>query len=397
MVAHMTDNSDMPETPDTPIWSAAAVDPLPVATAESPWPARRRRPSFSHLVAAAGGLLVIFGIVTLLSELADSSSGAGLAAMVAAGVVVGAYLALNVVGDGPIASALVVVSLFGAAVPMPFIVSAQDNPGIKGSATLMLLVPTAVWALLFFAGPARGRLPYLGAALLGLWLLVGVQVVDTGGPGGFAGSSYVSTSAVSGSLSPDGPGPSYVDIQSGEANDGLLVGRATLAGQFEDDGFTGDEGPGFFEQLSPFGFFFGDTPDAVGFVSLLFGVGYLAAAVALERRGARGGATPFVAIGNVALVLSTTLLATQLEDVGTSIYALAVGGSLIWFGAWTLRRFTSWLGVLMLLGGIGGLVSTITDDTVPGGLLLLLAGALTVVAATQVAGPASTVDEDSST
>jgi hypothetical protein len=220
--------------------------------------------------------------------------------------------------------------------------------------------------------------------------MVMVQVVDLGGAGDFATRTSVASSSGWTNTAPSGGTIAPIDASSSS----VASTQEDDFSQFEEGDFEEEEGPDFFSEFTPFDYFFGDTPDSVGIVSLLFGVGFLAAAVALHRRGARGGATPFVAIGNVALLASLVLLRPALDDVGTSVFGLVIGGALCWFGAWTARRATSWLGVLIFASGIGGLVTTITDDAVPGGVLLLVAGVLVVVAGSQISGPDSVADDD---
>lgn len=304
------------------------------------WWGERERPRFELVLGAVAGVLAAFGVFALLSE-ADSDTGRATAALLCVVGVVTALVARTRT-RGPLAVLCVAVVALLALGPVGFMLAADGGPGPLGSATLFFLVPTAVWATSYAIGPAQGRPVLLGLAAVGLLFLLLVQAVPgLGGP-----------------LDPSDSFSSEASFQGGE-----------------------DDTSGVEDTLTaPFSAFFGFSPDTtpMGGIALLLGLVYVGLAVGLDRQGRPGAATPLVAAGDLALVLSLLFLASDLKAGGTGVYALVLGAALCRLGAESGRRATVWLGALGMLIGVGGLIDAGVDDesATVAGAMALVAGAI---------------------
>lgn len=318
----------------------------------------------------------------MLSEVAgDGGAGAGVAGLVAAAAAAGAWAALRRVTGSVLRAAAVTAVFLLAAVPMALWVSTLDDVGVKAAASLYLLFTASAWLLAFSLGPTRGRPVFLAGALAAAWLLLSVLVVDTGGPaaGPFGSArsgvaAEVDVTSAQSAADDDGDGiPNEFDPDSGES-DPVGPDREPLS-QLTDDDESFDPASVF-----PFLFGFGLSLAAVGVVSLLLGLGYLALAWLLDRAGFDGSATPFQAVGVVALVVGTSVLSAEVGD-GGAVLSLAAGVLLLWLGTGSGRRLTAWLGVALVVGGAVGVVEAVVDDDVASSVLLLFLGAAALVAA----------------
>lgn len=132
---------------------------------------------------------------------------------------------------------------------------------------------------------------------------------------------------------------------------------------------------------NPDGSFQSDANSAF-YISLFIGAGYLLASWALDRRSLPGLATPFVAVGDIAVVVGTGGVAADLGDTGGSVLVIASGAALGVVGHAGGRRLTTWLGAATVASGAVGLVGAIVgDDAEPLTAAALLAVAALVVAA----------------
>ena len=380
-----------------PAWS----DGGPPTSVGGPWPERRPDPWLPGLVGVLGGLLVAVGLGGLLGEFAESDGGAMLAGFVAAAIVAAAVVLLPRIPRGAPTAAAVTVAFIFAAVPMLFWLSTTDNLSIKTMVTLSVLVPTLAWAVCFAVGGTRGRPVFLAGALVGLWLVLSIAVIDTSFD--VSNSADRSTSVAAAVSVPvsvpaaqtgdrDGDGiPDEFDPEpdtdqfADTDGDGIPDSIEADVEVDDSDDEVGIDGS-FSESIDPTQLlpnFFGirAAGTAVGIVSLLLGAGYLAAAAVFDRRGLPATATPFQAAGiGIALVAISTL-AGEFKDGGTGLLALALGGVLMWRGAESGRRLSAWLGVLVVLAGAGALVSAIGPDGTVEAFMLLLLGLGTVAAA----------------
>ncbi|HVE64783.1 MAG TPA: hypothetical protein VNB94_13410 [Mycobacteriales bacterium] len=425
----MSDYFDPPQRPtEADQWTPPPGQSVPHAwspsgpsgpSASGLWRSYRPRPHLGALVGVVGGLLVTGGLAVLLATLGEKGeSKALLAGLIAALVVAGLVVTLSRLPRGPVRAAVVTGAFLLAVAPMGFWLQTADSIGFKAAAALFLVVPTAVWTACFLIGATRGRLVFLSGALVGLWLLASVLAVDTGGGSVQRGSAtYTSSTEVltaepfpaaqespedaDGDGVPDQFDPDFLDpngTASGSAQDSDGDG---VPDEFDGEPFdggnggAGGSGEGFgtnggFDPSSlvpslfgfPFLFGFGAGPGAVGIVALLFGVGYLAAAATLDRSDRAGTATPFQAVGIVALVTALSALGEDLGDVGSALASLVAGAGLLWLGTTARRRLTSWVGAALAFGGLVAFVIAVVEDAVPAGILLLVLG-LGVVAAAQ--------------
>jgi hypothetical protein len=110
-----------------------------------------------------------------------------------------------------------------------------------------------------------------------------------------------------------------------------------------------------------------DKTTETGLADLVIAVGFLGAAVVLDRRRRAGVATPFVAVGAFYAIVAAVVLADDVGEVAlagvfVAVAALAIG----LVGSLGERRGTSWVGAFTLLVGTLVIVVKITIDTVSG-------------------------------
>jgi hypothetical protein len=289
---------------------------------------RRAAPRLGIALAGAGSALVVVGMLVLSgyelgvdSELAGGGgSGRVPGIVLSIGVVAFGYVLLAANRTGPLAAAGVAASALATPAAVFFLTFDEGAPGTPVSVDAILLVSTGVWAFSYLAGPGRGHAFYLGSALIGLWYFVTEQVEPVLSESAFFGFALRS---------------------------------------------DGDS------RLS-----------TIGMVALLFGMAYLLAAWAADRRGFAGTATPLVAAGNLALASGVVALSPDLEAAGTGMVAIAFGIVLAAFGARTGRRLTTWLGAGGVFAGVALVLGdVIGDEARPLGVCLMLAGVAVVTAA----------------
>ena len=126
----------------------------------------------------------------------------------------------------------------------------------------------------------------------------------------------------------------------------------------------------------------GDVVTGAGVASILTGSLYLAAGWWLDDQGLEGMATPFLAVGAVALPLGTVAVVRDGGDLVGGAAALAAGAAVALVGGWCRRRGTTWIGAAVAAAG----VLAVTDGLAPGGvvtsaLLVAVAGVGLVVLA----------------
>lgn len=335
-----------------------------VAMPEEPSLELRPEPEHIGLFAAVAGLLLVLGMLAVLGDLAAESEGGRVAgAIVTTLACIAAYAVTLSRPPRPLAIAAVVVLAIGVALPTGFFLSLDGAPEGRGAVTIFVLVPTLLWAALYLTGPTKGRPVFLGLALLGAYLVIAIQVV-----GGNASGVDV--------LQRDGASSEFATSPLSSDSTGTFSDPGSF--QLEPQ-VTGPED--FFSA-----FFFGVATDAgqAGAVALVFGLGYGAVAVLLDRRGRFATATPFVVAANTLLILSALLIGTSGDDSAGALLAVAIGGSQLVLGARMRRRLTAWLGVAVLTIGITGLAGAIVDDATPGGLLVVVGGAAVLALALEL-------------
>ncbi len=289
---------------------------------------QRASPRMGITLAGVGCALAVAGVLAVGADgLAGTSRGGdgsrapgvGLSLLTTAA----GYIVAVVTRRGPLATAGGVAGALGTPA-LVFFLTFTGNRGPNLDA--VLLVSTIVWGITYLAGPVKGRPFHLGLALAGLWLFIVEQFEPVLGFG--------------------------------------FVFRVLVL---------------------PIESAFGSAPDytVAGTLSLGFGVGYLAFAWLLDRDGHAGAATPFVAVGLVALFTGVVAVSPDLEVAGTGVLLVVIGLTLAADGARAGRRATTWSGGGAVLLGLAVVILDITDaDVTTFGVLALLCG-LAVVALAQ--------------
>jgi hypothetical protein len=362
--------------------------PAPAAR-EEPSGAERPPPAFAATIGAAGGVLIVIGLATLVSELADGRVAVGVVLLAAAAV---ALVAMAATADPAVRAAGVAVAALGGG---SGVIALAVDPGTLGGPSDLagpLAAVSGGWLVLYLVGPARRRPLLLGLALGGVWL----TLVTLTGPS--VGPDFASVGA---EIGPDAGGSSELfggadgtDLVVGEEDGGDLFGDGPAPDASGDGPDAGGPAAGLLaepeaEPFSGFGSLAGGPLADVGtagFASLALGAGYLAAALVLDRRRRSGVATPFVAVGIPALAVGLAVTGADAGAVPAGLLAVAAGGALCWAGAATGRRLSAWAGAAGAAAGVVVLVDRIDagDDPVVGGALALAAGAALVALAARV-------------
>lgn len=263
-------------------------------------PRARRRPSprVGVTLAAAGSALVVLGaLVESGNRLAESSDGGDpnrWPGVLLCALVIGAgYALIAKFRHGPLATAGVAASAV-AVPPLLFFLTLDARGTEPFSIDAVLGVSFLAWALSYAFGPSRGRGFYLGAALIALWLFVLEQT------------------------------------------EGVLSLPFRLIPAALQDAFGSESSA--LSRLS--------TPNTtnLGAISLLFAGAYLVMAVTSDRRQRSGLGTPFAFVGLITLYAGVSLLASDLQEIGTGMAFIVtgVGGAIV--GALGERRGSTWAG-----------------------------------------------------
>ena len=296
---------------------------------------RRGQPRLGTTAAAAGAVLVFSGFMTIAFDASsggDDGSGSNLpGTLLSLFVVVAGYGLLAKQRRGPLATA----GLVAFAIALPFFIgfaTLDESSFPPVSIDAVLALAAVGWGVAYVVGPSRGHPFLLGGSLLAVWWFLLEQVTG---------------------------------VFSAPFD---LLGIGLLPFGSEDSPFGSD---GF------------DTPDPteIALVSALFAVAYLLVSRRLERGGYIGTATPFVVVGHLAAIIAVVSVADDLEEIGTGIAAVLVGAALLWRGAVSGRRATTWIGGLYVVVGGQTFVTGVTDSAATGGTLLIGIGAITVLLA----------------
>jgi hypothetical protein len=246
-------------------------------------------------------------------------------------VAAGYALAIRV-RTGPLATAGVASSALGVPVLLGFVTfTAHPSSGPPFSFDAVVLVSIAVWLLSYAVVPGtRGHGFYLGLASTLLW----VYVVEKAVPAVFSPIRIV------GSFLPTGLG------------------------------------------------FAANGPDwgTVSLLSFLFGLGYYAIMVVLDRAGRSGAGVPLAVSGFIATVAGIAAASPGVHPKGTGALLIVVGLVLSFVGARSVRRFTTWIwaagvgiGVLVLVG------DSLRDNASGAGVTLIACGVVLVAAGVALA------------
>ncbi len=390
-----------PTTPGGPTDGPSDGRPRPVAQGPRPLPL------VTSLAGAAGAVFLLGSLTLFLSELSGDSRRLGglLVCLLFQGLGVGLMVltrgrASTTTGVGLTALAVIplVIYLF---VDVDNPSKTIDSPsGFTNTATLILLASAAAWLVGYFVGPGRRYGIYLGAALVAMWLVAVVQIVDNPinqifNP--FSSQQYASETKFESVGSASGP-----DDYSSQG------GYASSFGEndpYEDDFFSdtdsyGDDDfavPSQDDFESDFEFEYEDddmysdpyadleNPSTkLGWASLVFGGAYLALAAWRDRRGDARMGTPFVAVATPILLFGLAFLGDDFGQSGTAMLAIAIGAAQVFVGTRQGRRFTSWIGLLVATFGVLNLVEQAVGDSarVSAIVLLILGVGVTILALT---------------
>ena len=111
----------------------------------------------------------------------------------------------------------------------------------------------------------------------------------------------------------------------------------------------------------------GDTTGTTAAVALVLGVAFLTVGAVLDRRKLEGAATPFIAIGAVEMIVGAVVLGGD-ESVLMGGLLAAVSGAIVGIiGArGDRRRATTWIGVLVVFGGLVAVLADIAPSSAAG-------------------------------
>jgi drug/metabolite transporter (DMT)-like permease len=294
---------------------------------------RRATPRLGPVLGGAAAALVFLGVVVLsfdrsLPDDFDDDPDNFVGALLCALAVAAGYFVVHRFRVGAAATAGSAVA--AAALPFVFVFLTYDEvdaPPFSLDATL--LVSTAAWAGAYVLGATRGRPLFLGLAAVGLWLFIIEQVEP------IFSAPFLAFAPVP-ELDEFGVSPSPPDFST------------------------------------------------VGFVSLLFGAGYVVAGHVLDRRRLAGAATPLLVSGYLALAIGYLALADELEMLGTGLLVAATGVLVALLGVRVGRRATAWLGAGAAGFGLFLLVMDIfedSDDPTGPAVTLIIVGAALAAAA----------------
>jgi hypothetical protein len=319
---------------------------------------RRAEPRMWVAIAAVGCALAVLGLFLISGEAqagdgdGDGSNVPGIVLSLL--VVLAGYALMQLLRDAPAASAGVTAVILGLPGLALFLtIEVDDVPPF--SIELFLGLPALVWAISYLVGPGRGRPVLLGFALVFAWLFV-LQVVED-------------------------------PFASGGIDD--VVEPGIFDEELGDPGFDEEFGdPSFDEDLPSDGdAFLVETagPDAttIGWISVLFGAGYLALSRRFDKRHLAGAATPLVLAGHAALIIGIFVLADDLKASGVGIAFFVAGVVVARLGALSGRRVTTIIGALEIgLGAAIVLGDAMEDASATGfGTALFVVGAAIAVLA----------------
>jgi hypothetical protein len=270
------------------------------------WRAQRRpRPGFAHVLGAAAGAFAVVAVVSFVVEVAsDDPTLPGVAFTGALAVVV---LVLGFVLPGPIRSACVTALVL--TIPLIWIFALLgDGEGGRGDVRGIYLLTLACYLALYLLGWTKGRAIFLAGALLLFATWVTFEV---------AGSD--SNSVI----------PFQSQVTSGNSTNQFGISTDTSTFSTTQD------------------------TDSTAAVALVIGIAFLTVGAVLDRRALEGAATPFIAIGAFETILGAVVLGANQSTLMGGVLALLAGAIVGIIGArGDRRRATTWIGVLVVFGGL---------------------------------------------
>ncbi len=293
-----------------------------------------RRPvaGFAHILAAGAGLFLVIAAVALSVEIASNDltvPGVLASLLVAAlAIVVGMRL------PGPARSACVTALATIVPVLWFFVFFGDGESAGDGAIRGLLLLCLAVYAVLYVLGWTAGRAIFLGLALV---FLVGWINFEVGGGN---------------SVAP------FQNEVSGETGFETPFGDGGSSTGFDDVG--------------------GQNNDDTDVVSMVLGLGFLAAAFVLDKKGRAGSATPFLAVGAVLAVAGAAALGGREGVLLGALMAAVAGADIAFVGSRGKdRRGSVWIGGIVVTVGLLAAIADLAGSALGlAGLAALVAVAL---------------------
>jgi hypothetical protein len=319
---------------------------------------RRAEPRMWVAIAAVGCALAVLGLFLISGE-AQAGDGDGDGSPVpgivlSLLVVLAGYALMQLLRDAPAASAGVTAVILGLPGLALFLtIDVDDVPPF--SIELFLGLPALVWGVSYLVGPGRGRPVLLGFALVFAWLFVLQVVEDPFASGGID----------------DVVEPGIFDEELGDPGFDEEFGDPSFDEEFPSDGDA------FLVETA------GPDATTIGWISVLFGVSYLALSRRFDKRHLAGAATPFVVAGHAALIIGIFVLADDLKASGVGIAFFVAGVVVARLGALSGRRVTTIIGAVEIgLGAAIVLGDAMEDASATGfGTALFVVGAAIAVLA----------------
>lgn len=271
------------------------------------WRAQRRpRPGFAHVLGAAGGAFAVVAVVAFVVEVtSDDPTVPGVVFTAALAIVA---LALGFFVPGPIRSACVTALVLSIPLVWGFAFLGDGNGG-RGDVRGIYLLTLACYLVLYLVGWTRGRAIFVAGALLFFASWLTFEVAGSG-----------SNSII----------PFQSQVSSGSSRTGFGLNTNT-------SGLSNTS----------------NTTDSTATVALVIGIIFLGVGALLDRRKLEGAATPFIAVGALEAIVGAAVLGGNQSVLMGGLLAVAAGAIVGIIGArGDRRRATTWIGVLVVFGGL---------------------------------------------
>ncbi|MGI8756931.1 MAG: hypothetical protein ACR2MB_13955, partial [Acidimicrobiales bacterium] len=290
-----------------------------VAPAE---PQHRPPPTLASLAGAFAGLVLLASLVAFLIEVNGDHRRIG-------GIVLSLlFEALGVVvilanRNQRAVTAGVALTAIGLIPLLVYLFVDVNDPGrtidsvskFTTTATIVLVVAAVLWLAAYFVGPGRRYGFYLGAALVALWLVAVVQIIDQ------PLQSLFDPFASASSSTPIGPpisgsGSSSTGTRSCkfDSDTGVTTCSGSGSGSSFDSTFGPNSRSGASRYRRP-----KDLSTKLGLASVLFGGAYLALAARRDRRQDARQATVLLAVSIPILTFGVLYLGKLLHVTGAAL------------------------------------------------------------------------------
>lgn len=349
-------------------------------------PQHRPPPALASLAGAFAGLVLLASLFAFLTEVGGDNRRIGGVVLSLLFEAVGVVVILTNRNQRA-ATAGVALTAIGLIPLLVYLFVDVKNPGrtinsvhkFTTTSTIVLVIAALLWLAAYFVGPGRRYGFYLGAALVALWLVAIVQIIDQPlqslfDP--FASASSFTTlgpSADSGSSSSSGSVRCRFDPDTGRT-------KCTSSGSDSGSSFDSTFGPN--SSSRTYGYQRPKDPSTkLGLASLLFGGAYLALAARRDRGDDARQATVLFAVSVPILTIGVLFMGNLLQVTGAALLAIAIGLVTAWLATRTSRRFCSWYATLAVVIAVFVLVfKAVGESARASGVVLAVIGVATVFA-----------------